>query len=89
VNAEQVDYLPKEDRNLQKTVPTQTPFSERQTKPLKDPLIAWGWEKVVYALVLAIITGSVILLGVINKKLEYAIAFALLISAIAFVLFFF
>ncbi len=46
------------------------------------------WQKLAPILVFIIIIGIIIALGAFNKRLEHAIAFSFLLSAITFIFFF-
>ncbi len=75
-------------RGYEKTTPTQKATPSQPVNVTKDPLIATGWEKVVYSLSILLFLGLVIFTGLINRKLEYALLFALVISLVAVALFF-
>jgi hypothetical protein len=82
------DAAPLNNKNVEKGTPTQTATPNRSPKVSQDTLIISGWENIVHALAFILITGGIIAVGFINKKLEYAIAFALILTAIALFFFF-
>lgn len=51
-------------------------------QPEKDPLIAQGEENVVYLGVLLLAISSVAAIGILSRRLDYAIIFSLLLSAV-------
>lgn len=51
-------------------------------QPEKDPLIAQREENVVYLGVLVLALGSVLVIGILSRRLDYAIVFASLLSAV-------
>lgn len=78
--------LPSKDNQFQKTIPTSEAPTNRLAKD-KDPLIAWGWEKVVYGLVFVLITLVLLVVGIINKKLEHVLFLALFLSGLILFMF--
>lgn len=64
--------------------------SEQETvdTPKKDPLIAYGWDYVLYVGIFAIAVASIAVVGVISPRVENALYFALALSVmlIAFLL---
>ena len=80
--------LNKKDSPTTNTIPTQSPLPNTTTPVTQDPLIASDWQKLAPILVLLIVIGIIIALGYFNKRLEHAIAFSFVLSAIAFIFFF-
>lgn len=80
-----IDQPLPDSRNFQRNLP---PTQSLQPKTLKDqdPLIAWGWEKIVYALVFILMTVGIAILGILNKKIEYVVIFAFFLTGIALVI---
>lgn len=79
------------------TLPTQSPLgtiselpSEQEAvdAPKKDPLIAQGWDYVLYIGIFAIAIVSIAIVGVVSPRVENALYFALALSVllIAFLL---
>ena len=78
--------LPSKQNQFQKTLPASEAPANRLAKD-KDPLIAWGWEKVVYGLVFVLITVALLVIGIVNKKLEHVLFLALFLSGLILFLF--
>ena len=50
--------------------------------PKKDPLIAQGWDYVLYLGIFAIAVASIAIMGVVSPRVEHALYFALALSVI-------
>jgi hypothetical protein len=50
--------------------------------PEKDPLIAKGEEHIVYFGVLLLAVGIVTVIGILSRRLDYALIFGFLLSAV-------
>ncbi|WP_342003219.1 hypothetical protein [Chlorogloeopsis sp. ULAP02] len=66
--------------------PTVTPD---QNSLMEDSLIATGWETTDYVGVIFLILSLVILIGVVSRRMENAIIFALMVSLLIIALFLF
>ncbi|MFQ4142596.1 hypothetical protein U2718_010360 [Chlorogloeopsis sp. ULAP02] len=56
---------------------------------MEDSLIATGWETTDYVGVIFLILSLVILIGVVSRRMENAIIFALMVSLLIIALFLF
>ena len=50
--------------------------------PKKDPLIAHGWDYVIYIGIFAIAITSIAIVGVVSPRVEHALYFALALSVV-------
>lgn len=60
---------------------------EIQAQTTKDPLIDWQAENTIKIAVVLLLIASTAVVGVISRRLEHAIIFALVVSVIAIAFF--
>lgn len=82
--------LPLNNKNLpnSRTIPSQTPAPSSISADTHDPLIASDWQTLLHIVLFLMAVAIIITIGYFSKKIEYAILFALFVSAIAFVFLF-
>ncbi len=54
----------------------------------KDPLVAWQLQREVQILVVILLVGIIVVVGLLNRRVENALLFALFLSGVIIVLVF-
>lgn len=75
------------DTSIQVRELQQLQFKTLQEKPSveplpKDPLIAWNLDRVIYVGVFLLAVSILVAVGILNRRVEYALLFALVLSAL-------
>ncbi len=71
-----IGSAPLPDPKALETEPAHTPA------PQNDPLIATGWEKIIYLGVILIVLAVLVLVGFLSRKIEHVLALALIMSLV-------
>lgn len=75
------------DASIQVRELQQLQFKKLQEKPSvepvpKDPLIAWNLDRVIYVGVFLLAVSILVAVGLLSRRVEYALLFALVLSAL-------